>query len=324
MEEKKQKFKLSKVNWIFALIIITFSAFIFLKSDGVNGFSLGYLLGSIITVGLIPLVFAFIVWLVKGKKHYAGTYTFNIVLVLICFGMIKEFGTISKEKTESINEITKSVSDYKEKINNEEDAISAYEEHTAIVNDGISKMIRNSSGNEQEVYKNFQKFTSINSSVMVDWQKAYDSILTPRILDYSVLSTQKEFDYQIAVLEHYQKQSIKYRDHFEKRISLLDSLNKNIPKGNLTLKGIMKGINKTDSIQKPIFRPFITTHLNYSNNLIEMVDFLNTNKGKWKYHNDELFFDNNILEKKYSEIIEKIAQDENKINELADKLIDIM
>lgn len=324
MEEKKIGFRLSKVNWILALIVIGISALIFLRSDGINGFSLGYLFGSIVTSAIVPLFFALIVWLIKGKKPYSGTYTFNIVLVLLCFGMLKEIGAMSKEKTDSVDAITKSALKYKDNINNEKVGINAYQEHIANVDDGISKMIRNSTGNEQEVYKNLQKFTSINSSVMIDWQKSVDSVAQPRILDYSVLNNQAEFNYQIGVLNYYKKQSNLYKRHFENRKSLLVNLNKNIPKGNLTLKGVMTGVNNKDSIQKPIFEPFIKSHIDYSNSLLEIIEFLQKNQGKWKYKNNELLFSTLELEEKYSTIINKIAKNENRINELSDKMIEVM
>ncbi|MFS4469050.1 hypothetical protein [Maribacter sp. 2210JD10-5] len=324
MEKIKHPFKLSRANWIFAVIVIAISAFIFLRKDGVNAYSLGSLTGGIVIAGIVPLIAALFVWLIRGRKEYAGTHTFNIVLALLCFGMIKEIGVISQEKSDSINEITKSVSEYKEKINNDGDAVSAYQEHSANFNEEISKMIRNSSGNEQKVYQNLQRFNSVNSSVMIAWQKAYDSVMEPRILDYSVLNNQKEFEYQIGVLQYYQEQSELYKSHFQNRKSLIEDLNKNIPKENQTLKGVMKGINKKDSVQKPIFRPFIDSHINYSNHLIEIVEFLNANNGKWEYQNDELIFDNSALEKEYSELIQKIVEDENQINEWTDKMIEVM
>lgn len=318
------RFKLSRVNWIFALVIIGFSTFIFLRRDGINAYSVGYIFGSIVTSAIIPLFFAFIVWLVKGKKAYAGTYTFNIILILMSFGMIKEIGAINKEKTDSVNAITQSVKEYKEKVSNEEDGISAYQEHIDNVDEGLAKMIRNSTGNEQEVFKNLQKFTSINNSIMIAWQKAFDSISAPRILDYSVLNSQQEFDYQIDVLMYYQKQSVLYKDHFEKRKSLIIDLNKNIPKDNQTLIGVMKGIKKKDSLQKPIFKPFISSHINYGSDLIDLIKFLDTNVGKWEYRNDELIFEDSSLETEYWELINKIAEVENQINESTEKLVKVM
>jgi hypothetical protein len=324
MEKNKIGFKLSKVNWIFVLIVIGISSIIYLLRNGINGFSIGYLFGSIIILMIIPLFFAFIVWLIKGKKPYAGTYTFNIVLIVMCFGMVKEIAAISNEKKDSVDAITKSASEYRDKISNEEDGIKAYQEHIANVEDEISKMIRNSTGNEQEVYKNLQKFNSINSTVMIDWQKSVDSVAQPRILDYSLLNNQPEFKYQIEVLKYYKNQSEFYKNHFENRKLLFTELNKNIPKGNQTLKGVMTGIINKDSIQKPIFEPYIKSHIDYSDNLIEIVEFLKANQSKWDYKNDELKFSTAELENKYLALINRIVEDENRINELTDKLIKVM
>ena len=324
MEEKKIGFRLSKVNWVLALILIGISSFIFLKRDGVNGFSLGFLSASIILRTLVTLFIAFMVYLIKGKKPYAGTYTFNAVLIFMCLGIMTEIGNISRERSQSVEAITNSISEYKEKLTNEEDGISAYREHSANVDNGLSKIIANSTGNDQKVYKNLQKFTYINNDVMIKWQKAFDSVSATRILDYSVLNNQAEFKYQIDVLEHYRKQSQLYRDHFSKRKSIIVSLNDNIPQSNLTLKGVIKGINNKDSIQKPIFKPFIQSHINYSENLIAMVNFLQTNNEKWSYDDDEIIFDNTELENRYSEIIDLIIEDENQINELTDRLVEVI
>ncbi len=324
MKENKIGFRLSKVNWILALIVIGISSFIFLKRDGVNGFSLGFLSASIGLRALILLFFAFMVYLIKGKKPYAGTYTFNGVLIFMCLGMMTEIGNINRERSEGVEALTNSISDYKDKIINEEDGLSAYQEHSANIDNGLSKIIANSTGNDQKVYQNLQKFTYINNAVMINWQKAFDSVSATRILDYSVLNNQAEFEYQIDVLEHYKEQSKLYRDHFYKRKSIIDDLNDNIPKSNLTLKGVMKGINNKDSIQKPIFKPFIQSHINYSENLIAMINFLQKNNEKWSYSDDEIIFDNTELEGKFNEIIDLIIEDEDQINELTDSLVEVI
>ena len=324
MEGQKHSFKLSKVNWIFALIVIGISAFIFLRKDGINEYGLGYLAGSIVTAGLNPSIIAFVVWLIRGKKNFAGTYTFNIVLAFITFGMITEIVEISKEKSEGVKTISNSVSELKDKINNEEDAVSAFKEHSANVDDGLSKMIKNSTGNEQKVYINLRKFTQINNEVMINWQSSYDSVMSPRILDYGVLKNPNEYDYQIGVLENYKSQSRNYKNHFENRTTIIADLFKGIPKENQTLKAVMKGITKQDSIQTPIFNPFIKSHLSYGENLIELINFLEENKTKWSYENEELIFENKELENRYLDIINNVAEDEEQISVLSDKLINVM
>lgn len=269
---------------------------------------------------MLRLVFA----IIKGKKPYAGTYTFNGVLIFMCLGMMTEIGNINRERSEGVEALTNSISDYKDIIINEEDGLSAYQEHSANIDNGLSKIIANSTGNDQKVYQNLQKFTYINNAVMINWQKAFDSVSATRILDYSVLNNQAEFEYQIDVLEHYKEQSKLYRDHFYKRKSIIYDLNDNIPKSNLTLKGVMKGINNKDSIQKPIFKPFIQSHINYSENLIAMINFLQKNNEKWSYSDDEIIFDNTELEGKFNEIIDLIIEDEDQINELTDSLVEVI
>ncbi|MFD0862749.1 hypothetical protein ACFQ1M_11085 [Sungkyunkwania multivorans] len=324
MKENKHAFRLSKVNWIFVLIVIVISSFVFLRSDGINAASLGHLTGSWIGIGFIPLLFSVIVWLIRGRKRYAGTHTFNIVLAIMCYGIMKEMEAMSKERTDNIEKMTESLSTYKDEINNEEDIDSAYEKHMANVDESLSKIIQNTTGNEQEVYRNLQKFAAINNTVMVNWERSYDSVMEPRILDYAVLNDIAECEYQIAVLKRYQSQSEIYKDHFKRRMEIIKGLNKGIPEDNKALQGVIKGIKKKDSVQKPIFLPFINAHIDYSSNLIAIVAFLKKNKGKWQYLNEELIFDNGELDEDFSSLIEKITEDEDRIIEWTDKLIETM
>lgn len=273
---------------------------------------------------MVPLGAAFFVWIIRNRREFAGSHTFNVVLALLCFGMVKELGALNKEKSDSVNDLLKSASDYREKLGTENDDISAYEEHTSNVDQELSKMIRNSTGNEQKVYINLQKFANINSGVMISWQKAYDSVMNPRILDYSVLNQQQEIDYQINVLKHYQEQSNQYKSHAANMIDLFQNMNKDIPSDNKTLQGVMNGLIKKDSLQKPILNPLLDNHIDYSRHLIEMIEFLKANLGKWEYTNQEILFSNSQLEEKYTEIINKIAADEGQINELSDKLLEVI
>lgn len=102
--------------------------------------------------------------------------------------MIGEVGEMSKEREEGIKKIANCASDYKEKIYNEEDALDAFEEHSTKLNENLLKLISNSSGNEQKVYRKLQEFSETNQKVMLGWQKSYDSVMAPRILDYSLFN----------------------------------------------------------------------------------------------------------------------------------------
>ncbi len=324
MEEQKNNFKLSKVNWIFAIIVIGISSFVFLKKDGINGYSLGYLVGLIVTAGIIPLIFALVVWLIRGRVPYAGTYTFNIVLAILCLGIVKEIGAISMERSNSIDEISKSVSSYKDSLSNNGDPDRAFDQYSSTFQKNLAKLINNSSGNEQEVYKKLLEFFTNNQVVMVEWQKSYDSVMNPRILDYSILNSSEELKYQVNVLEHYKVESESYKRNFITRKSRVKELFKNIPENNELLKGVMTGISKKDSVQKPVFVPLIDTHIEYSKNLISILDLLEKNGQSWTYDNGQLFFESEEIEDKFTSIIQKVIENEKIINELTDKLIEVM
>lgn len=321
MKEQRNKFKLSKVNWIIALVIVVISGFIFLKSDGVNAYSLGILIGSIVVIGLVPLLLSILVWFIRGKKKFAGTYTFNIVLFFMTLGMIIEMVQLSRDKSNGLNAISTSVSELKDEINATGARVSAIAKYTANVDDALTNMIALSTGNEQKVYVKLREFNQTNIGVLLDWQRSYDSVMEPRILNYEVLKAPSEFEYQISVLEHYKAKSNNYLNHFEKRKPLLVTLFKDIPQENQTLKGIMREVNKQDSIQSPNFYPWIKSHLSYSENLIRLLNLLEKNNMNWTYENEKLIFNNTELENRYLEIIGNIADDEKNINVFADKLM---
>lgn len=324
MENKKFPFKLSKVNWIFAIIVIVISAFVFFRDEGINAYSLGSFTGRIVFAGIIPLSLSLFVWLLRGRKEYAGTHTFNIVLALMCFGIVKELGAIRKDKNESVLEISQSYNELKDKLANDVDPNEAFNEHTKNIDNSLQKLINTSTGNEQKVYIKLKEFSEINIQVQVEWENSYDSVMNPRILDYSFLNSSDEFQYQKSVLKYYEKNSENFKRHFLERESLMTELFTGIPEGNTTLQGVIRGIKKKDSIQEPVIIPYLNHHISYSQNMIDLLDFMEKSSGKWIFENDELLFETIELEESYSGIIEKIAEDEDQINQLADKIVEVL
>ena len=95
----KHPFKLSKANIIYGLTALAVSLLINIRIHGIgSSYSLGIAVGTIITLILFPTFFALLFWYILGRKEYGGTTTFNIVLTLMLFGSLSEFGRISKER----------------------------------------------------------------------------------------------------------------------------------------------------------------------------------------------------------------------------------
>ncbi len=88
----KQKFKLSKSNKIYFLVVAAiFTAavvFVIVMSDPIPPDIAGIWAGLLLRLLLIPLFFTWIVWLLSGKKENAASWTFNIVLTLMLLAYI--------------------------------------------------------------------------------------------------------------------------------------------------------------------------------------------------------------------------------------------
>src|SRR5690606_33787386 len=191
----------------------------------------------------------------QGRKMFAGTHTFNVVLGMLSIGMILEVSEMSQERTDGFEGMVESAKAYKEKVLNDEGSTDHFLEYTNEVDENLSKLIGNSLGNEQKVYLGLKDFLGINKEVMVDWQNSYDSVMEPRILDYSVLDTPREFQYQLEVLKKYLDESNRLKSHMiNRRINLREFL-KDIPPNNRTYMGVIRGFNIKDSVQMPIFIP---------------------------------------------------------------------
>ncbi|MEJ6791601.1 MAG: hypothetical protein QNK89_02380 [Lacinutrix sp.] len=93
----KHPFKLSKTNIIYGLIVSFISVFLNTKIRGFNSFSIGYSIGTILTVIAFPTLFALLFWYILGRKENGGTTTFNVVLSILLLSTLGQIGRLSKE-----------------------------------------------------------------------------------------------------------------------------------------------------------------------------------------------------------------------------------
>jgi len=82
--EEKFKFKLSKFNKYYSLVLILVGL-IGLKNieNKEPGYYFGAFLGTILKPYIIPLIFAWFTWLLVGKKKNAGNFVFTFMVSLL-------------------------------------------------------------------------------------------------------------------------------------------------------------------------------------------------------------------------------------------------
>jgi len=321
----KYPFKLAKSNIIYISIISFIIVIYRLLINGFDSYIIGGIIGTVIGLFLFPLLFALLFWFILGRKKNGGTTTFNIALSIILLGQFSNFTQELTQKQKPINDLKEAISTYKEsnKVNPDSADIN-YAKYSGKIKTGVNELIKTSSGTEKKIFIVLNEFLIKTDSLNINWYKSYNDIENPRILDFKLLNNEKEFDYQIGVIENYTKNSKNFKAFFLNRITHLDNKLKKFNKNNKAVKGVIRGIKRKDSLQRPIFIPYINAHIAYGENLTELLRILKKEKGKWEYKNDEILLDSETSQRKCDSILINASEKEELVNELYDKLIDVM
>jgi len=323
----KHPFKPSKTNIIFASIVTVIIVFFNIRIYGFDAYTFGMSLGSIIGIILFPTLLALLFWFILGKKEKGGTTTFNVVLTLMLLGSISEFGQIIKDRQQPIDDLQKAVSEYKENtLANPDSTDSNYNELSSNVKSSIDDLIKSSVGEERKVWLALKDFFRKSDSTNIEWNKAYNAFAEPRILDFNRLNDKEEFEFQKQTVQEYINQSGYFKSFVEKRVKYLKEQTNRIDKSNKAYKGFMKGLTKKDSIQKPIFMPYINAHIEYGQGIKKIIELLENEQGKWNYDNETetIIFENPETQTTYENILNKAISNEEIVDELSDKLVEIM
>lgn len=321
----KSPFKLSKWNIIFMVIATIVLLFIKITLNGFSAYTLGYSIGTVAGLFVIALLVALFFWFVTGRKKGGGTIAFNIVVLLMLFGSFKEMGTILNARSSTMNNLKNAITDFKEVQKNNPDSINeSYNNVSGKAHEFVDQVLANSGGDEKQVFLVIKDYLKQSDSINIIWGAAYDSVMAPRILDYSLLTDADEYNYQLTVLDRYINTSANYKDFVLNRIHYVQERTTNLSPNSKVLKGFMTELSKKDYIQQPVFKPYIDTHITYGNNLKGIVELLKRENDKWSYEDDILYFENDAAEEQFTVLIKKITDNEAVLNELSDKLVDTM
>lgn len=323
----KRPFKPSKSNIIYASIVAVIIVFFNIRIYGFDAYTFGISIGSIIGIILVPTLLAFLFWFILGQKENGGTTTFNVVLTLMFLGSISEFGQIAKDRQKPIDDLQIAVSEYKEStLANPDSTDSNYNVLSANVKNSIDDLIKSSVGEERKVWLALKDFFRKSDSTNIAWNKAYNAFAEPRILDFNKLNNKEEFEFQKQTVQEYINQSDNFKAFVENRVDYLKEQTKRIDKSNKAYKGFIKGLTKKDSIQKPIFMPYINAHIEYGQGIKTIIELLENEQGNWSYDNetDTLIFENLKAQTKYESILNEAISNEEIVNELSNKLVEIM
>lgn len=221
----------------------------------------------------------------------------------------------------------KAVSEYKEKaLTNPESTGTNYSELSIDIKKSIDDLIKTSIGEEKKVFLTLKDYFKKADSVNVSWNNAYTAFAEPRILDFTQLNEKEEYKFQKNVIQKYINESENLKSFVQNRVAYLKTQTKNIDSNSKSYRGFIKGLTNKDSIQKPIFIPYINAHIEYGQGIKKIIELLENEQGKWSYDNETetLIFENLETQNTYEKILNDAISNEEIVNELSDKLAEIM
>ena len=119
----------------------------------------------------------------------------------------------------------------------------------------------------------------------------------------------------VEITKVYNEFIINMIPNLKKRLSVLGERNE-------YAVGAIKGVSNKNNLQMPIIKPLMQAHIEYGNNMIQVLELLQKNKNEWSYENDEMLIYSDDVLTKFNELFEVLGTNEESINELSTKLIE--
>ena len=130
-----------------------------------------------------------------------------------------------------------------------------------------------------------------------------------------------EIKNQLELTQAYLENSKLYLNYFnglKEQLSIrFVSLDQNHP----IVKGGIQGIKQAYKKNEPIVIPLINTHLQYGEQLTELLNLFGDNRDFWGYEDSELVFYDAAFRNEVSVLYISLEESEGKINTLSDQLI---
>ena len=152
------------------------------------------------------------------------------------------------------------------------------------------------------------------------FMNAFFRVQSPRILSYYWLTRDEEFEYQKAALRLYLENVNSYREYFDQMIPSLEEELSVLGEGSKLARGAIQGATASHLELKPIMDPLLQAHIDYGNNLIQILDLLQNNKDNWEHRDGEVFFFSTEVNAKFEELIDSAVRYESLVNTLSEEL----
>jgi hypothetical protein len=319
---------LSKSNKIF-FAICSLPAALVLQRNGISAYSLGRTSGQIFAFLIFPSLFFWAGWRLSKKNRKVGIWAFNIVLTLLFFSFInntvddikktRKLNNMQNDMISLTTDLQKDLSIVKD--DNKRAALAKTYQNSVI--NKLNEFIKTTKGDEKKAYTVFVGFLIDEFKIQKLWEKAFASLQSPTMFDFSLLNTEKEFKSRLKIASHYIKLSLENKRRIESGGLELQRRFDTLGGYNRYAKGMLSGFKSSLKKTKPVSVKMMQTHANVGKITIRLIKLLQTNIKKWSFINETVEFTDEEFKLKYNNLIKEYDESMEKINLLRKKILNI-
>ncbi len=326
-------FHLWKLNWILLVLTMALSGRRgYLTCSGDEAYVTGYVSGAVLGALLFVWGIGYLLFRISRRNQRTGNVT---VLILAILNALSAMASIDRSPSAAMIEKARSLehgvdSMRKEMLDDfDTDNVQTMREKQIVMQhvalDGMKDLAASAtSEDERRFFEATREFMRIGAETNDYWHESYNTLMSERFLNYSLLQTEQEFDWQYAVLDEFASRTVKaysFMKNMEGEYGAV--LDRYAVSARLKQSGL-EGFRSRAGYQS-LMEELEAGYLDYADACRRLLVFMETQKGRYQYEaqTGSVLFDENGQIELYNQLVQQIAEVEQRLNELNRKRLQL-
>ncbi|MBN2309253.1 MAG: hypothetical protein JXR94_09800 [Candidatus Hydrogenedentes bacterium] len=318
---------LSSFNKAYLAVVLLAVVVLFIPVPDKTPYMIGSCAGRMMGLALLPCFFAWVAWRLSKEKKPVASVTFNVVLTLAVLGQVGQIAWRIQE-SKAMDDLQASQAEMRKRIAegdiDQAELGAMAQQHADKIESTFEELSETATGDEEKrFYGAMDAFVEETRANGHRWNTSFEAVCEPRVLDYSLLTTEAEYAAQRAILNKYVSETQRYLAYHGSMLATLQAKLDEAGAHGGRAQGAITGARRTYELQKPVFVPLMETHVKYGQTMLAILDLLEKNGGRWAVGDGELVFEDDATSTAYNGLIEDLGQCEESINSLQGKLLEL-
>ncbi len=165
---------------------------------------------------------------------------------------------------------------------------------------------------EDKLFAILKETNAKSKDYAIGWQEALENIRAPEILDPEALTSLDVYGDQKEVIQDFVQKTQAYKEYHSKMMAELNRRIAAIDHGSPVIKGAIAA----NKIQGPLIAKLLSEHEKSGEIMLQLLDVMKKNHGKWSYKDDKVSFKDSDAETQFTKLGKEFVAKVMKIEQL--------